>query len=145
MSYELRTPLTNIIGFSELLGKPAHRASSTSKQREYLGDISASSKTLLAIIDDILDLATIDAGAMELKLAPVDVPAVIDAAILGVRERAPSARASIADIARRRRCDGVHRRRGARAADALQSAVERHRLLQARRHHRHHAAGARAA
>ena len=68
VSYELRTPLTNIIGFSELLGQPAHRASSTSKQREYLGDISASSKTLLAIIDDILDLATIDAGAMELKL-----------------------------------------------------------------------------
>ena len=41
----------------------------------------------VAIIDDILDLATIDAGALELKLAPVDVREVIDAAVLGVEER----------------------------------------------------------
>ena len=65
------------------------------KQHEYLGDISASSKTLLAIIDDILTLATMDAGTMELKLGPVDVPAVIDAAILGIREAAQRARLSL--------------------------------------------------
>ncbi|HEX9881873.1 MAG TPA: PAS-domain containing protein, partial [Hyphomicrobium sp.] len=53
ISYELRTPLTNIIGFSELLAKP-QIGSLNDKQREYLGDISESSKTLLAIIDDIL-------------------------------------------------------------------------------------------
>ncbi len=90
VSYELRTPLTNIIGFSELLANP-HIGPLNDKQREYLGDISASSKTLLAIIDDILDLATIDAGALELKLGAVDVRAVIDAAILGVREAGRSA------------------------------------------------------
>jgi len=94
VSYELRTPLTNIIGFSDLLGNP-HIGTLNDKQREYLGDISASSKTLLAIIDDILTLATMDAGAMELKLAPVDVPAVIDAAILGVREAAQRSRLSL--------------------------------------------------
>ena len=94
ISYELRTPLTNIIGFSELLSNP-HIGPLNAKQHEYLGDISESSRTLLAIIDDILTLATMDAGAMELKLAPVDVRAVIDAAILGVREAANRARLTL--------------------------------------------------
>lgn len=94
ISYELRTPLTNIIGFSELLTNPAIGPLNP-KQHEYLGDISASSKTLLAIIDDILTLATMDAGAMELKLTSVEVRSVIDAAILGVREAAQRARLSL--------------------------------------------------
>jgi signal transduction histidine kinase len=86
VSYELRTPLTNIIGFTELLASPATGAMGE-KQREYLSDIRTSGQTLLAIIDDILDLATIDAGTFELKLAPVKVRGVIDAAVLGLRER----------------------------------------------------------
>jgi signal transduction histidine kinase len=94
VSYELRTPLTNIIGFSEFLTSP-HTGTLNEKQQEYLGDISASSKTLLAIIDDILDLATIDAGALELKLAPVKVRPIIDAAVLGVRERASRVRLNL--------------------------------------------------
>jgi signal transduction histidine kinase len=97
VSYELRTPLTNIIGFSELLSSP-RTGELNSKQRDYLGDIRSSSKTLLSIIDDILDLATIDAGAMELKLSVVDVRTIIDAAVMGVRERAMRARLTI-DIA----------------------------------------------
>ncbi len=97
VSYELRTPLTNIIGFSELLASP-RAGRLNDKQREYLSDISVSSRTLLSIIDDILDLATIDAGALELKLARVDVRAILDAAILGVRERASRARLTL-DIA----------------------------------------------
>ena len=87
VSYELRTPLTNIIGFSEMLSEPVI-GDLNDKQREYLGDITASSQTLLAIIDDILDLATIDAGALELKLGPVKVREVIDAAMHGIDERA---------------------------------------------------------
>lgn len=97
ISYELRTPLTNIIGFSELLANPIFGVL-TPRQREYLDDISFSSKTLLAIIDDILDLSAIDAGGLELKLANVDVQAVIDQAILGIRERAARARLTL-DIA----------------------------------------------
>jgi signal transduction histidine kinase len=72
VSYELRTPLTNIVGFAESLSlgiagelKP--------KQQEYLRDIQDSSQDLLVIIDAILDLTTIDAGAMELTLADIDV------------------------------------------------------------------------
>ncbi len=86
VSYELRTPLTNIIGFSDLLANP-NIGPLSQRQKEYLGDIRASSKTLLSIINDILDLATIDAGAMELQLEPVKVAGLIKAAALGVRER----------------------------------------------------------
>lgn len=87
VSYELRTPLTNIIGFSELLANPRVGALSE-KQLEYLDDITSSSKTLLAIIDDILDLATIDAGSLDLRYGPIDVRALIRTAIMGVRDPA---------------------------------------------------------
>ncbi len=97
VSYELRTPLTTIIGFTDLLASP-FIGELNDKQREYVADITASSKTLLAIIDDILDLATIDAGSLELKLAATGVRTVIDAAILGIRERAIRSRLTI-DIA----------------------------------------------
>jgi len=90
ISYELRTPLTAIIGFSDMLAS-AYIGSLNAKQREYVDDITSSSRTLLAIIDDILDLATIDAGTLDLKLTSVDVEAVINAAIMGVRERAARA------------------------------------------------------
>ena len=86
VSYELRSPLTNIIGFTQLLNEPP-TGPLTEKQREYLGYITASSAALLAIINDILDLATIDAGAMSLNLAPVDIRATMQAAAEGVRDR----------------------------------------------------------
>jgi signal transduction histidine kinase len=91
VSYELRTPLTNIIGFSELLESP-RTGLLNDKQREYLADVGASSRQLLAIIDDILDLANIDAGALELKAAPVKLRPVIEGAVLAVRDRANRAR-----------------------------------------------------
>jgi signal transduction histidine kinase len=94
VSYELRTPLTNIIGFSELLMSP-RTGNLNDKQREYLNDISASSRILLAIINDILDLTSIDAGALELKLAPVKVTELVNSAALGVRDRAARARLNI--------------------------------------------------
>ncbi len=86
VSYELRTPLTTIIGFTDLLAEPAI-GPLTAKQREYLNDIKTSSQALLNIINDILDLAVIDAGALDLKLSSVDLKHAIEAAELGVRER----------------------------------------------------------
>jgi len=86
VSYELRTPLTNIIGFAHLLQDLA-TGPLTDKQREYLGYISSSSGALLAIINDILDLASIDAGAMQLDLVSVDIRKTIEAAAEGVRDR----------------------------------------------------------
>jgi signal transduction histidine kinase len=86
VSYELRSPLTTIIGFAELVSDPMIGALND-KQREYTDYILSSSKALLAIINDILDLATIDAGVMDLELAEVAVADTIAAAIEGVKDR----------------------------------------------------------
>lgn len=86
VSYELRSPLTTIIGFAHLLNDPA-TGSLTGKQSEYVNYITSSTDALLAIINNIIDLATIDAGAMTLNLGPVDVRKAIDAAAQGIQDR----------------------------------------------------------
>jgi signal transduction histidine kinase len=86
VSYELRSPLTNIVGFTHFLGDPAF-GPLTDKQREYLGYITISTNVLLALINNILDLATIDAGAMTLSLTQVDIRASMEAAAEGVQDR----------------------------------------------------------
>jgi signal transduction histidine kinase len=86
VSYELRSPLTNIIGFAQLLGDPAI-GPLNAKQRDYVGHITGSSAALLAIIDDILDLATIDAGAMTIEPAEIDIRETMRAASDGVQDR----------------------------------------------------------
>ena len=86
VSYELRTPLTNIIGFTQLLAAGSV-GPLNAKQIEYAGFITNSSHALLAIIDDILDLASIDAGALELRLETVDVADAMKAAAAGVQDR----------------------------------------------------------
>jgi signal transduction histidine kinase len=86
VSYELRSPLTNIIGFANLLGDPAF-GHLNQKQTEYLGYITTSTNALLALINNILDLATIDAGAMTLNLNDVDIRASMEAAAEGVQDR----------------------------------------------------------
>jgi signal transduction histidine kinase len=86
VSYELRSPLTNIIGFADFLGDPVADPL-TDKQREYLSYITASTNALLAIINNILDLASIDAGAMTLNLSSVDIRRTMEAAAEGVQDR----------------------------------------------------------
>ncbi len=86
VSYELRSPLTNIIGFANLLGDPSF-GPLTDKQHEYLGYITTSTNALLALINNILDLATIDAGAMALNLSDVDIRASMEEAAEGVQDR----------------------------------------------------------
>jgi PAS domain S-box-containing protein len=65
MSHELRTPLNGIIGFSEFLidEKPGPLQP---KQKEYMGDVLNSARHLLQLINDVLDLAKVEAGKMEL-------------------------------------------------------------------------------
>jgi signal transduction histidine kinase len=86
VSYQLRTPLTTIIGFAQVLDDPSI-GPLNDKQREYLGYIGASSASLLSIINDVLDLATIDAGVMQLELTEVDIRASMQAAVDAVRDR----------------------------------------------------------
>jgi signal transduction histidine kinase len=86
VSYELRSPLTNIIGFAHFLNDPAF-GPLTARQREYLSYITMSTNSLLAIINNILDLASIDAGAMTLNLSDVDIRGTMDAAAEGIQDR----------------------------------------------------------
>jgi signal transduction histidine kinase len=86
VSYELRTPLTTIMGFGELL-EAKTTGKLNARQRDYLANITASSSKLEAIISNILDLVTIDAGTFELNLSPVKISEILKAAKLGVRDK----------------------------------------------------------
>ena len=87
MSHELRTPLNAIIGYSEMLQEEARDL----QQDAFIPDlekINAAAKHQLSLINDILDLAKIEAGRMELELTDFHLPTVIDTAVTLVRERA---------------------------------------------------------
>lgn len=76
MSHELRTPLNSIIGFSEVL----HGIDSLNdKQKRYASNIQKSGRVLLEMINDILDLAKIEAGKMEVRLTEFRIGALIEA------------------------------------------------------------------
>ena len=87
MSHELRTPLNAVIGFSEVLQERMF-GELNDKQAEYVQDILASGRHLLSLINDILDLSKVEAGRMELELAPFHLPAALESALTLLRERA---------------------------------------------------------
>jgi signal transduction histidine kinase len=86
VNYELRSPLTNIIGFTELMTLDS-TGPLNARQRDYIDHISSSSSVLLTIVNDILDLATVDAGVMELDIGDVPIRQTVEAAAELVGER----------------------------------------------------------
>jgi len=94
MSHELRTPLNSIIGFSDVLGSIE---SLEPKQKRYVENIRSSGRMLLEMINDILDLAKIEAGKMEVRLVTFNVETAVSAQCDMVRP-----------LAERKRIDLVH-------------------------------------
>ncbi len=87
VSYELRTPLNAIIGFAEILNLQ-YFGTLNERQVEYSRGIVEASQRLLSLINDILDIATIEAGHMQLDLAPVDLRVLFSALQVLTGERA---------------------------------------------------------
>ncbi|MGH6933546.1 MAG: PAS domain-containing sensor histidine kinase [Dongiaceae bacterium] len=88
MSHELRTPLNAIIGFSEVMHMELLGPIGNQQYHGYVGDIHDSARHLLGLINDILDVAKIEAGRAELSESTVDIRAVFDAVSRLIRERA---------------------------------------------------------
>jgi signal transduction histidine kinase len=82
MSHELRTPLNSIIGFSEVL---ASNEKMSEKERRYAANIQSSGKMLLGLINDILDLAKIESGKMDLHLEEFSVLDVVEGLVTMAR------------------------------------------------------------
>lgn len=95
VSYQLRTPLNTIIGFSTMLDKAMLSEPLTEKQQEYVGNIFEAGNQLLRLIDDILDLATIDAGRLTLDLSEVDVARALEAAVSLAAKRAQESKLTL--------------------------------------------------
>jgi PAS domain S-box-containing protein len=87
MSHELRTPLTSVLTLNEVLLDHIY-GPLTEQQEKALGNIDASARHLLALINDLLDLSKIEAGKLELHWEEVDVAAACQASLFFVRERA---------------------------------------------------------
>ena len=90
MSHELRTPLNAIIGFSEVLHEQMF-GELNERQLAYVDDVLRAGKHLLELINDVLDLAKIEAGRMELVLSDVAIPELLRSAVSMHSERADRA------------------------------------------------------
>lgn len=94
MSHELRTPLTGILAMSEILVEQFYGPLNP-KQLEFSASINESGNHLLELINDILDVAKVQAGKMELMVGPVDVARLRDASLRLIKESADSRRLSV--------------------------------------------------
>lgn len=95
MSHELRTPLNAIIGFSEIMLRELHGGLGNQRYNEYAVDIHQSGRHLLEIINDILDIAKVEAGKLELRETLIRVEELFASCSRLMGERAASAGVSL--------------------------------------------------
>ena len=88
MSHELRTPLNAINGFSEIMVNQLFGELGDKRYVEYAQDILSSGQHLLALINDVLDMAKIEAGKLNIKFEPMQLDELIDDAVRLMRNRA---------------------------------------------------------
>lgn len=87
MSHELRTPLNHIIGFTELVVDKTF-GDLNSPQTEYLNDVLNSSRHLLSLINDILDLSKVEAGKLELDISEINLHETLSRSLIMIKEKA---------------------------------------------------------
>jgi signal transduction histidine kinase len=95
MSHELRTPLNAILGFSEMFMQQLMGPLGSPKYMEYAGDIHDSGQHLLAIINDILDLAKAESGKLELSEEPTSLNEIMDATLRMCQHKAIEGRVEL--------------------------------------------------
>jgi signal transduction histidine kinase len=95
MSHELRTPLNAIIGFSELMMRELAQGDGPAEHVDYMQDILNSGRMLLGVVNNILDLSKIEAGAVALEEQDVDVPRLIQGVLQMLRGWAPVGSADV--------------------------------------------------
>ena len=81
MSHELRTPLNAILGFSEIISQECFGPVGNARYKDYAGDIHSSGAHLLSLINDLLDIAKIEAGRMEISPNPLDARRTFEIAL----------------------------------------------------------------
>ncbi|HJS44817.1 MAG TPA: HAMP domain-containing sensor histidine kinase [Rhizomicrobium sp.] len=88
MSHELRTPLNAILGFSEIIAQECFGPVGSDRYRDYAKDIHSSGAHLLSLINDLLDVAKIEAGRMDIAPYPLEADRVFDIALKLINTKA---------------------------------------------------------
>ena len=125
MSHEFRTPLSAILGFSELMGGEPRDGDRVSVPIEWVDHIHRGGQHLLALVNDVLDLARVEAGRLDLHPEPIEVASAVTEAVNGLRPLAD--RKGIRIETRRLAADGRRRPRPV-PPDPLQPRLQRHQV-----------------
>jgi PAS domain S-box-containing protein len=92
ISHEIRTPMNAIMGFAEVMQEERLGPVGTPKYKEYLADIRTSGQHVVSLVNDLLDLAKIEAGRMELNFQATDLNAIVASAVAIMQPQANAAR-----------------------------------------------------
>jgi signal transduction histidine kinase len=95
MNHELRTPLNAILGFAQVIREQRFGPGALDRYSEYADHIITSGEHLLSLINDLLDLAKIEAGKMDLQPQPIDIKPLLSSTLLMVRETAATGGVSV--------------------------------------------------